>query len=88
MKIQISSTSQPLQDEDNDDMWLIDNGASIHITCDHVNLSSMREKMISHRVELGDNNSYGVKGIGKASIELESGNNIHLCNVLYVPGLK
>jgi hypothetical protein len=74
--------------EDNDDMWLIDSGASRHMTGDHVNLSSMREKRISHRVELGDNNSYAVKGIGKASIELESGNNVHLSNVLYVPGLK
>jgi hypothetical protein len=44
--------------------------------------------MISQRVELGDNNSYVVKGIVKASIELELGNNIHLNNVLYVPGLK
>jgi hypothetical protein len=48
----------------------------------------MNEKQISHRVELGDKNSYAVKGIGKASIKLESGNNVHLSNVLYVPGLK
>jgi hypothetical protein len=39
-------------------------------------------------VELGDNNSYAVKGLGKASIKMESGNNVHLNNVLYVPGLK
>ena len=39
-------------------------------------------------MEHGDNHSYAIKGIGKASIELESGNNVHLSNVLYVPGLK
>jgi hypothetical protein len=39
-------------------------------------------------VEIGDNNSYAVKGLGKASIKMESGNNVHLNNVLYVPGLK
>jgi hypothetical protein len=71
-----------------DDMWLIDSGASRHITGDRENLSSMKEKETSHKVDLGDNNSYVVKGIGKASIKMESGNNIHLGKVLYVPGLK
>jgi hypothetical protein len=69
-------------------MWLIDSGASRHMTGDRVNLSSMKEKETSHKVELGDKNSYAVKGIGKASIKMESGNNVHLSNVLYVPGLK
>jgi hypothetical protein len=59
-----------------------------HMTSDHVNLTSVREKTISLKVEIGDNNLYAVKGIGKESIELESGNNIHLSNVLYVPSLK
>jgi hypothetical protein len=74
--------------EEEDEMWLIDSGASRHMTGERVNLSSMMEKRTSHRVELGDNNSYAVKGIGKASIELKSGKNVHLNNVLYVPSLK
>jgi hypothetical protein len=69
-------------------MWIIDSGDYRHMKSDHVSLTSIREKRISIKVEIGDNNSYAVKGIGKASIELESGNNINLCNVLYVPGLK
>jgi uncharacterized protein YbcI len=69
-------------------MWIIDSGAYRHMTGDHVNITSIREKRISQKVELGDNNSYAVKGIGKESIELESSNNIHINNVLYVPGLK
>jgi hypothetical protein len=71
-----------------DDMWLIDSGASRHMTSDRENLSSMMEKETSHKVELGDNNSYAVKGLGKASIKMELGNNVHLNNVLYVHGLK
>ena len=55
---------------------------------DRENLSSMKEKEKSHKVELGDNNSYAVKGTRKASIKTESGNNVHLSNVLYVPRLK
>jgi predicted aspartyl protease len=71
-----------------DDMWLIDSGASRHMTGDRKNFSSMKEKETPHKVELGDNNSYAVKGIGQATIKMESCNSIHLSNVLYVPGLK
>jgi hypothetical protein len=39
-------------------------------------------------VELGYKNSSRVKGIGKSSIELELGNNVHLSNFSYVPDLK
>jgi hypothetical protein len=55
---------------------------------DHENISSMKENETSHKVELGDNNSYAVKGTRKDSIKMESGNNVHLSNVSYVLGLK
>jgi predicted aspartyl protease len=69
-------------------MWLIDSGASRHMTGDRKNFSSMKENETPHKVELGDKNSYAVKGIGQATINMESGNSIHLSNVLYVLGLK
>ena len=69
-------------------MWLIDSGSSMHMTGDYKNFSSMKEKQTPHKVELGDKNSYAVKGIGKASIKLESSNDVHLSNVLYVTSLK
>jgi hypothetical protein len=69
-------------------MWLMNSAASRHMIGDRENLSSMKEKETSHKVELGDNNSYVVKGLGKTSIKMESGNNVHLNNVLYVPCLK
>jgi hypothetical protein len=71
-----------------DDMWIIDIGYSRHMTGDHFKLSSMKEKKTSHKVELGDKNNYPIKGVGQASIKLESGNNVHLSNVLYVPSLE
>jgi len=71
-----------------DDMWLVDSGASIHMIGDHVNLNTMMERILSQRVYLGDNHRYATKAIGKTSIELESGNNVHLNNVLYMPGLR
>lgn len=58
------------------------------MTGDRDNLTSLMERRLSQKVELGDNKSYAIKGIGKASIELKSGDNVHLSNILYVPGLK
>jgi hypothetical protein len=58
------------------------------MTGDCRNFSSMKEKETPHKVELGDNNSYADKGIGQATIKMESSNSIHLSNVLYVPSLK
>jgi hypothetical protein len=71
-----------------DDMWIIDSGASRRMKGDQVKLSSLNEKKTSYKVELGDKNTYPVKGIGQTSIKLKSGNNVHSRNVLYVPGLE
>jgi hypothetical protein len=71
-----------------DDMWIIDSGASRHMTGDQVRLSNLNEKRTSYKVELGDKNTYPVEGIGQASIKLKTCNNVHLSNVLYVPGLE
>lgn len=38
-------------------------------------------------MELRDNNSYPIKGIGSTTIKLENGSNIHLNNILFVLGL-
>ena len=71
-----------------DDMWIIDSGDFRHMIGNQVKLSNLNEKKTSHKVELGDKNTYPVKGIGQASIKLESGNNFYLSNVLYVPSLQ
>lgn len=44
--------------------------------------------MSSHSIEFGDKKSYTARGIGLTSLELEDGGNIHLNNILYVPGLE
>jgi hypothetical protein len=69
-------------------MWLIDSGDSRHMIGDCRNFSSMKEKKTPHKVELGDEKSYVVKGIGQATIKMESCNSIHLSNIFYVSGLK
>ena len=42
----------------------------------------------SHAVELGDNKSYAVRGLGSTSLKLKNGSKLHLNNILYVLGLK
>jgi hypothetical protein len=69
-------------------MWIIDSGASRHMKGDQVRLSNLNEKRTSYKVELRNKNTYPVEGIGQPSIKLKIGNNVHLSNVLYVPGLE
>jgi hypothetical protein len=69
-------------------MWIIDSGASRHMTRDQDRLSNLNEKKTSYKVELGDKSTYPVEGFGQASVKLKSGNKVHLRNVLYVPGLE
>jgi hypothetical protein len=71
-----------------DDMWIIDSVASRHMTGDQARLSNLNEKNTSYKVELGDKSTYPVEGFGQASVKLESGNHVHLSNVLYVLGLE
>jgi hypothetical protein len=47
-----------------DDKWIIDSGASRHMTGDQVKLSNLNKKRTSYKVELGDKNTYPVEGIG------------------------
>jgi hypothetical protein len=71
-----------------DDMWIIDSGASRHMTGDRARLSNLNEKKTSYKVELGDKTTYPVEGFGQAAIKMKTGNYVHLSNVLYVPGLE
>jgi hypothetical protein len=71
-----------------DDVWIIDNGASRHMIGDQAILSNLNENKTSYKVELGDKNTYPVERIGQAFVKLKISNNVHLSNVLYVPSLE
>ena len=72
----------------NKDSWLVDSGASRHITGYKEILSDFRKKNFSVQVELGNEASYAIKGIGSIKFHLKCGSMLHLEEVLYVPGLK
>ena len=70
------------------DTWLIDNGASKHMTGYEDSLSNLIHKDSPHKVKLGDDYQYPIKGVGEASYKLNSGKPMKMKKVLYVPGLK
>ena len=51
-------------------------------------LSCLVQKESPHKVMLGDDSQYPIKGIGKESYKLDSGTPTKMEYVLYVPGLK
>ena len=58
------------------------------MTCHKDSLSCLTQKDDSHKVQLGDNYQYPIKGMGEASYKLKSGKFMKMKEVLYVPGLK
>jgi hypothetical protein len=68
--------------------WLVDSGASRHMTGSQKSLTSLTEKNSRLQVELGDNAKYAVKGVGTTSFQLKSRKPLKMSEVLYVPGLK
>jgi hypothetical protein len=72
----------------NSDIWLIDSGASRHMTRYREHLTDLVEKESPLPVVFGDNARYTVKGVGSSSFQLDSDIPLQLNEVLYVPGMK
>jgi hypothetical protein len=70
------------------DIWLIDNGASRHMTGYRDHLTDLIEKESCLHVVLGDNPRYTVKGVGTSTFQLDFDIPLQLSEVLYVPGMK
>ena len=77
-----------LLEMDNDDVWLTDSGASIHMSFQRDWLAEFEEINNTVMVRLGDNKGCSVKGEGTVHIKkLVNGEwkDAHIENVLYVP---
>ena len=51
-------------------------------------LSCLEQKESPHKVMLGDDSQYPIKGLWEASYKLDSGKPMKMKDVLYFPGLK
>jgi hypothetical protein len=72
----------------NDNTWLIESGASKHMTGLRNHLTHFVEKETHLHVVLGDDARYNVRGIGTSTFQLDSDMQLQLKEVLYVPGMK
>jgi hypothetical protein len=72
----------------NDNTWLIDSGASGHMTGLGNHLTHFVEKETHLHVVLGDDARYNVRGVGTSTFQLDSDMQLKLEEVLYVPGMK
>jgi hypothetical protein len=70
-----------------EDTWLIDSGASKHMTGQRDNLSCLSEKKFSQKVTLGDDYQYPIKEVGESNYKLNPGTPMKMKDVLYVPSL-
>ena len=58
----------------NDDKaWIIDSGASRHVTGESKQLHTLSKEPSSYAVELGDNKSYAVRRLGSTLLKLDNG---------------
>jgi hypothetical protein len=51
-------------------------------------LSKLTKKDSLLQVVLGDNSKHAIKGVGEASLQLDSGNPLSIKDILFVQGLK
>jgi hypothetical protein len=70
-----------------EDTWLIDSGASKHMTGQRDILSSLTKNSFPHKVTLGVDYQYPIKGVGELNYKLDSWTPMKMKDVLYVPGL-
>ena len=68
--------------------WLIDSGASKHMTGFRESFVKLSEHNSPHKVKLGDDYQYLIKGSGESSYKLDSGKSIKMKDVFFIPGLK
>jgi hypothetical protein len=72
----------------NDNTWLIDSGASRHMTGLKEHLTNFVEKETHLHVVLGEYARYNVRGVGTSTFQLDSDMQLQFKEVLYVPGMK
>ena len=68
--------------------WLVDSGSSKHMMRYKESFVNMSEPEPPHKVKLGDDYQYPIKGSREVSYKLDFGKYLNMKDVLYVPGLN
>eukprot|EP00253_Pinus_taeda_P033568 PITA_33568 len=78
----------PIEEVQEGILGRIGSGASFHMTGDKSLFSTLEEKDLKMRIEMGDDGRYSVSGVGTIAFQREHGASITLIDVKYVPGMK
>ena len=65
--------------------WIIDSGASKCMTGFKESFVKLSKHDSPHKVKLGDDYQYPIKGSGESSYKLESGKSMKMKDVFFVP---
>ena len=68
--------------------WIIDNGASKHMTGFKESFVKLSEHELPHKVKHGDHYQYPIKDSGESSYNLDSGKSMNMKDILFVLGLR
>ena len=82
----ISTLTGTISHRSND--WLVDSGDYKHMMGYKESFVNMSEHDSPHKVKLGDDYQYPIKGSGESSYKIDSEKSIKMKDVLFVPGLK
>ena len=82
----ISALTETVTHASND--WLIDSGASKHMTGFKESFVKLFEHESPHKMKLGDDYQYAIKGSGESSYKIDFRNSMKMKDVLFVPGLN
>lgn len=73
---------------DDDNVWFINYGASIHMTCKNEWFDTYHENNSDTHIYLRGNKSHEVKGYGDVCVTLPNGHVRQIKNVMYFTGIK
>jgi hypothetical protein len=75
------------ENNQNNEVWYLDSGASKHMTGNKNLFSKLVESELG-QVKVGDDRGFSIKGIGDITIETKTGKHEKMSDVYYVPGLR
>jgi hypothetical protein len=87
LRLFVSNSALSVETNDSD-VWFVDSGASVHMTCNKNWYANSKETQNGTSIYLGNDHAHQIKGYGDIPVTLSNGTICHIHNVVYVLGIK
>jgi hypothetical protein len=87
LRLFVSNVALSVETDDIDD-WFVDSGASSHMSCNKKWYTNFKETHNGVSIYLGDDRTHHIKGYIDIPVTLSNDIARHICNVVYVLGIK